>query len=109
MKSSFREKARRANIGRFKEWDDQVRNQVSDDACPEPVERLEFDDIWKRLLNAAGRTQIRGNWSKHIPCTFQICRVNNHGGSLADTGWVTSAHEEDDHERLSTVEIDHRL
>ena len=74
----------------------------------ELVEELEFDEIWKRLSASASGSQNHRDWSTQIPCTFTICRMDNHGNSLADTGWITAAYEEEEYERMSTAEIKRR-
>ena len=72
-------------------------------ANAEPVERLEFNEIWERLSASVSESQNHRKWSTQIPSTFAICRGRNQGNSLADTGWITATYEEEEYEPISSV------
>ena len=98
---------RRAAKRRQKELSCVGDDEVAEPVNAEPVERLEFDEIWERLSASVSESQNHRNWSTQIPSTFATCREDNHGNSLADTGWITAAYEEE-YEPMSSAEIDRR-
>ena len=84
--------------------DDEVAVPVS----KEPVERLEFDKIWKQLLASASGSQNHRDWATQFPSTFKMCRQDHNGDSLVDTGWITATYDEEEYEEISTAEIRRR-
>lgn len=84
------------------------KDEAAQSADAEPVERLEFDQIWERLLASASESQDHRNWSTQIPSTFAICRGDNQPNSLVETGWITATYEEEEYEPISRAEMKRR-
>ena len=100
---------RQAKIRRSRNASHSDDDEASDDPDRKPVESLEFDEIWKRLSDSVDKTHINTDTFTHNSCTFDMCRIDNQGQRLADTGWIVASYEAEEYEQFSTTDIKRRL